>query len=106
MSPRSGRALRPAPDLLYRGTFFNPSEGSMRALVVAVVCLAAIGCEISPVVSSPEPTGSRYSDCERAALAYCEDVIRARGTEMDACIAEHVYECVSSGATSRGPGRS
>ena len=78
----------------------------MRALVVAVVCLAAIGCEISPVVSTPEPTGSRYSDCERAALAYCEDVIRARGAEMDACVAEHVYKCVSSGARFPGLGRS
>ena len=59
--------------------------------------LSTLGCEISPVVSAPVDTpGARYSDCDRAAEDYCEHKIQASDREMDACVAEHRYKCLSS----------
>ena len=50
----------------------------MKTLLVALVCLFALGCEISPVVTAPfDSPGRRYSDCERAAEDYCEYSIKA-----------------------------
>ena len=73
----------------------------MKALLAALVCLSlssALGCEIAPIVSAPLDNGMRYSDCERAAEEYCELSIKATDREMDACIAEHRFKCLSSGA--------
>ena len=69
-------------------------------LTLTFLVLATLGCEISPVVSTPmDAPGVRYSDCERAAEEYCEYKVRAASAEMDACVAEHRFECVSSGAS-------
>ena len=71
----------------------------MKALLLALVALAALGCEISPVVSAPmEMPGIRYSDCDRAAEAYCKDAIQPARGDMDACVSEYRFKCVSSGA--------
>jgi hypothetical protein len=73
----------------------------MKAIPVALAGLAAMamtmGCEISPVVTSETP-GTRYSDCDRAAEDYCEHALKASEREMDACVAEHRFKCVSSEA--------
>ena len=79
----------------------------MRAMLLALACWAALGCEISPVVSAPfDGPGMRYSDCERAAEEYCEHTIRASDRDMDACVAEHRFKCLSSSAKSSTPKRS
>ena len=63
----------------------------MKALWVALVSLStlgwALGCEISPIVTSPfDSPGTRYSDCERAAEEYCEHSIRAAARDMESCV--------------------
>ncbi len=79
----------------------------MRVILGALACWAALGCEISPVVSAPfDGPGMRYSDCERAAEEYCEHTIRASDRDMDACVAEHRFKCLSSSAKSSTPKRS
>ena len=75
-------------------------------LAMALAVLAPLGCEISPVVSAPEEPRSRYSDCDRAARDYCEDFLGASRQDMDACVAEHRFKCVSSGAGLPPPRRS
>jgi hypothetical protein len=72
----------------------------MKELVgAALILLSTLGCEISPVVSAPmDAPGMRYSDCDRAAEDYCEHAVKARRSEMDACVAEHRLKCLSSGA--------
>lgn len=77
----------------------------MKSMLALCVCLAALGCEISPVVSAPAEPGSRYSDCDGAAKDYCEDFVRASEEEMDACVAEYRFKCVSSGASLPPPRR-
>jgi hypothetical protein len=79
----------------------------MKALWVALACSVALGCEISPVVSAPLDTpGARYSDCDRAAEDYCEHAVKAADQEMDACVAEYRYKCMTSGSNSSLPSRS
>lgn len=79
----------------------------MKALVASFLFLSALGCEISPVVSAPSDTpGVRYSDCDRAAEDYCEHSIKASDREMDACVAEHRFKCLSSRAESSAIPRS
>lgn len=73
----------------------------MRVLVVSSLFLFMLACEISPVVSAPsDAPGVRYSDCERAAEDYCEHTIKASDREMDSCVAEYRFKCVSSRARS------
>ena len=73
----------------------------MKALLVALACFSALGCEFSPIVTAPlDVPGMRYSDCERAAEDYCEHSIKATARDMDACVAEHRFKCLSSRATS------
>jgi hypothetical protein len=45
-----------------------------------------------------EMPGIRYSDCDRAAEAYCKDAIQPARGDMDACVSEYRFKCVSSGA--------
>jgi hypothetical protein len=71
----------------------------MRALLAAFVGLVALGCEIAPVVSAPlDSPGIRYQDCDRAAEEYCENSIKPASRDMDACVAEYRFKCVSSGS--------
>ena len=71
----------------------------MRAMLAAFAGLVALGCEISPVVSAPlDQPGTRYRDCERAAEEYCEESIRPAARDIDACVAEHRFQCLSSGS--------
>ena len=68
-------------------------------MLMALACSLALGCEISPVVTSPmDSPGMRYGDCERAAEEYCEHSIKASEREMEACVAEHRFKCLSSRA--------
>ncbi len=79
----------------------------MKTLLVALACLSALGCEISPVVTAPfDSPGMRYADCERAAEDYCEYSIKATARNMDACVAEHRFKCLSSSAKSSTAHRS
>lgn len=68
------------------------------AWILGCVALAAVGCEISPVVTAPEGIGTRYGDCDRAAREYCEHGLEVDDAQMDRCVAEHRFRCVSSGA--------
>ena len=74
----------------------------MKALLWLPVGLLALGCEIAPIVSTPDTPGSHYDDCRRAAEDYCEHVVLPRVDEMDRCVATHAFECVSA-ATDPGP---
>lgn len=81
----------------------------MKALVASFLFLSlgTLGCEISPVVSAPsDMPGMRYSDCDRAAEDYCEHVVKASDREMDACVAEYRFKCLSSSARSSAVPRS
>lgn len=63
---------------------------------VLLLALVALGCQISPVITDPEQGGSgRYDDCRRAARNYCRDVMGAIEDEMQRCVSEHVFRCVS-----------
>jgi hypothetical protein len=81
----------------------------MRALLAALCVVPALGCTISPVVTTPDVPGSRYSDCQRASEAYCEHVVDPRSSDRERCVAEHVYQCVSAcaspGAAPAAPAR-
>jgi hypothetical protein len=77
----------------------------MKSILMAMVCLAVLACEISPVVSAPEDPGSRYSDCDRAAREYCEDTLKTSDAEMDSCVAEYRFKCVSNEARLLAPHR-
>ena len=69
------------------------------------VCLLALGCEIAPIVSTPDNPSTHYDDCRRAADDYCEHVVVPRVDEMDRCVAQYAFECVSkAGAESPAPG--
>jgi hypothetical protein len=73
----------------------------MKALLSALACLSILGCEIAPVVSAPSGLpGIRYSECDRAAEDYCKHAIKAAARDMDACVAEYRFKCVSSRAKS------
>ena len=79
----------------------------MRVWLAAFSGLAVLGCEISPVVSAPlDSPGVRYRDCDRAAEEYCEESIQPAARDMDACIAEHRFKCLSSGARAPSASRS
>jgi hypothetical protein len=78
----------------------------MKRWFVTLIAAAALGCELSPVVTVPaEPAGGRYADCDRAAQDYCEHVIEAKAKDMDACIAKYRFECVSTRARTGARGR-
>jgi hypothetical protein len=62
---------------------------------IALVGLWALACTISPVVTVPDSPTPRYTDCEHAARSYCEAVVRASGDELDRCVAEQAFRCVS-----------
>ena len=57
-------------------------------------CLA-LGCRIAPVVSDTQVGGGHYDGCEQAAQNYCEQVIRAAESDLDACVAKHAFQCMS-----------
>lgn len=67
----------------------------MKTLCGLTLCLLALGCEISPVVTA-DPPNTRYDDCRRAAADYCEHALRPRVDEMPQCVATHAYQCVSA----------
>lgn len=77
----------------------------MKSVLIALFCVTALACEISPVVSAPEEPGSRYSDCDRAAREYCEDTLNTPDEEMDSCTAEYRFKCVSNEARLSFPHR-
>ena len=70
-----------------------PRPGAGASLLLTA--LAALGCEISPVVTPPEMPSSRYRDCEHASETYCEHVIGAGGQGFEKCVAEFTLKCVS-----------
>ena len=58
--------------------------------------LLALGCQLSPVVTTPGDAGSsRYGDCRRASRDYCEHVLAVSADEKDKCVAERVFECLT-----------
>jgi len=68
-------------------------------LIVLLIALSGLACTISPVIADPGDRGSgdRYSGCRRAAKDYCRHVIEADDDDMDKCVANSTFECLSSG---------
>jgi hypothetical protein len=70
---------------------------SLRLLCGAAIvagCLA-LGCTLSPVVTAPQIETTPYDDCEQAAENYCELVIGASDTDLESCIANYTFQCIS-----------
>jgi hypothetical protein len=67
--------------------------------LVLALALGATACQISPVVNDPTPPPSddRYSQCREAARDYCRTVVGVAADELDRCVAEHAFRCVSGG---------
>jgi hypothetical protein len=67
-------------------------------LSILLATLLFLACQVSPVVTPPSDEGnSRYSDCRRASRDYCKHVLAVSDDEKDKCVAERVFECLSSG---------
>ena len=67
-------------------------------LIVLLIALSGLACTISPVIADPgsDRDGSnRYSGCKRAAKDYCRHVVEADDDEMDRCVANSTFECLS-----------
>ena len=67
----------------------------MKRLIVLACALAAVGCQISPVVTEPMEPRGRYDDCRRAAKDYCREVVG--GEDQKSCVARSTFECVTAG---------
>ncbi len=68
------------------------------ALVLALLCLS---CTISPVVTEPSLDGGRrdhYDACKRASKDYCREVLATAQDEMNKCVANFTYECLTGSA--------
>jgi hypothetical protein len=47
------------------------------------------------VISDAQVGTARYDDCEQAAQNYCEFVIRAPESDLEACVANYAFQCLS-----------
>ena len=65
--------------------------------VVAVGCLA-LGCTINPVVSDTQVGIGYYDACEQAAENYCEYVVKAAESDLESCVANYTFQCLSGGS--------
>ena len=63
--------------------------------VVFLAGSLALGCRIAPVVSDTQVGGSHYDDCEQAARNYCEQVVKADESDLEACVAKYAFQCMS-----------
>jgi hypothetical protein len=63
--------------------------------ITALAGCLVLGCRIAPVVSDTQVGGSHYDDCEQAAQNYCEQVIKAGESDLDACVAKYAFQCMS-----------
>ncbi len=90
-----GRTNHPAAS--ERPSTRRARSGSTLATGLGILAAAVLGfgCEISPVVTAQEPPSGRFPDCERAAQSYCEHVVEAKAKDMESCVADHLYQCVS-----------
>ena len=88
------RLARPA-----RGGFATRTRASdLLRLVFGAAVVAgvlALGCRIAPVVSDASVGTTRYDDCEQAAQNYCEFVIHASESELEGCVANYAFQCIS-----------
>lgn len=83
----------PARPLNHGAAMSKSSLGFALALA-----LGATACQISPVVTDPSPPhDDRYSQCREAARDYCRKVVGVAADELDRCVAEHAFRCVSGG---------
>lgn len=67
-------------------------------LLCVIAALAGgltLGCRIAPVVSDAKLGTSNYDDCEQASQNYCERVVGAAGDELESCVANYTFQCVS-----------
>ena len=88
---------RPSPST--RGGFATRTRASdlLRLLCGAAVVASslALGCSLAPVVTDAQVGSTRYDDCEEAAQNYCEYVIRAPESELEGCVANYAFQCIS-----------
>jgi hypothetical protein len=47
------------------------------------------------VVTDTQEGTTRYDDCEQAAQNYCEFVIRAPESDLEGCVANYAFQCLS-----------
>jgi hypothetical protein len=47
------------------------------------------------VVSDAHVGTTRYDDCEQAAQNYCEFVIHAAESDLEGCVANYAFQCIS-----------
>lgn len=74
-----------------------------RLLLLACLVGLGLGCRIAPVitdpvVTDPSPGGTRYSGCKRAAEDYCAQVVEPPEDQIERCVAEATYDCMSGRA--------
>ncbi len=83
-----------------RGILFPVSFPPMKKLGL-LFALLALSCTISPVVTEPSLDGGRgnhYDACKRASKDYCREVLATAQDEMNKCVANFTYECLTSSA--------
>ena len=75
----------------------------MRSAALLFALVLGLSCTLSPVITTTDGRrgGARYSDCQRAAEAYCRDAVGATGGEFDKCVAKSTFECVSESGSSK-----
>jgi hypothetical protein len=69
----------------------------LSSVAVILGCLA-LGCRIAPVVSDTNVGTSHFDDCDQAAQNYCELVVKADESDLDACVAKYTFQCISGGS--------
>ncbi len=81
----------------------HPVPGKLPAMkkLALVFALLALSCTISPVVTEPSLDGGRrdhYGACKRASKDYCREVLATAQDEMNKCVANFTYECLTGSA--------
>jgi len=64
--------------------------------LVSTLVVGALGCRIAPVLTDPsQRSEDHYSQCREAARDYCKKVVNVSADDLDRCVAEHAFRCVS-----------
>ena len=79
---------------------FSVSFAAMKKLAL-LLALLGLSCTISPVLTEPSLNAGRdrYDACKRASKDYCREVLNTTPDEMDKCVANFTYECLTGGAS-------
>ena len=65
-------------------------------LFIAALAALMVGCTLSPVVTTPgAESDDFFHACRRASRDYCQDALDTPPSELDKCVAEATYACLS-----------